>query len=195
MKKILTLVFALFLGMNLINAQEETLIDDLRFTGGFGAPILEFSEINGQLTADIGGGGALVLNNFFLGGYGMGTSFPEYDLDGESYDIRFKHGGLWMGYVQKPYKLFHFYSSLKVGWGKTKLLQDKDAQYTDNIMSIIPEIGIELNVTKFMHIGFTGGYRLVSGVSKLEGLTNEDFSSPVGVITFRFGGFSGMDDW
>ena len=48
-------------------------------------------------------------------------------------------------------------SSLKIGWGKTKLLLDDDDRYSDNIMSLIPEIGVELNVTKFFHISFSGG--------------------------------------
>lgn len=194
MKKIL-FSLCLVLGFQALQAQEETLISDLSFTGAFGGPIMEFSQINNQLTVDVGGGGAIVLNNFFLGGYGMGTSFPEYDYNNEFYNIKFKHGGLWMGYVQKPYKLLHFYSSFKIGWGKTKLLLDKETEYSDSILSLIPEIGIELNVTKFMHISFTGGYRIVSGVNNLAGLTNEDFSSPVGVITFSFGGFSSIRDF
>lgn len=195
MKKILSLSLMIALVSTFAKAQEETLISDLSFTGAFGGPILEFSQINGQLTADVGGGGALILNNFFLGGYGMGTSFPEYTYGNKTYDILFKHGGLWMGYVQKPYKLLHFYSSLKIGWGKSKLLDEKEAPYADRIISLLPEIGVELNVTKFMHISFTGGYRVVSGVNKLPGLTNEDFSSPIGNITFRFGGFASINDF
>ena len=37
---------------------------------------------------------------------------------------------------------------------------------------------------------FAGGYRWVNGVTNLPGgLTNDDFNSPVGIITFRIGGF------
>lgn len=194
MKKI-TLFFLLLFGFQFAHAQQETLVNDLEFTGGFGGPIMEFSSINDQLTVDIGGGGALILNNFFLGGYGMGTDFPEYNYDNESYNIRFKHGGLWMGFVQKPYKMVHFYGSFKIGWGKTWLELDREKYHKDNILSVIPEIGIEMNVTKFMRIAITGGYRVVSGVNKVPGLGNSDFSSPTGAITFSFGGFSNWDDF
>ena len=61
MKKILSLGVCFVFIFQVARAQEETLISDLSFTGAFGGPILEFSQINGQLTADVGGGGALIL--------------------------------------------------------------------------------------------------------------------------------------
>jgi len=58
---------------------------------------------------------------------------------------------------------------------------------------LTPEAGVEVNVTNFFKLGLTGGYRWVNGINQLPGLENNDFSSPVGTITFRFGGFG--DDW
>ncbi|MCB9277928.1 MAG: hypothetical protein H6562_03395 [Lewinellaceae bacterium] len=57
-----------------------------------------------------------------------------------------------------------------------------------------PELGVDINVTSFLKISLTGGYRWVNGVTQLPGLDNADFSSPIGGITFRIGGF-GYDDW
>lgn len=195
MKKIFTLLFGL-LSFSLA-AQEETLFDDLEVLGAFGSPILEIGSINGETGSDVGGGGALILNNLFLGGYGMGTDYPEYEIkagaDAGLYNIKFGHGGLWLGYVPNQYKLAHFYSSVKIGWGKARLRQDKETRFTDRVFVLLPEAGIEFNVTSFFKLSLTGGYRWVNGISKLPGLENEDFSSPVGILTFRFGGFG--DDW
>lgn len=198
MNKIITLLFcALTFGLQ---AQQQTLFDDLDVVGGFGAPIVEIGSINGEVGADVGGGGALVLDRLFIGGYGMGTDYPEYRVEeGEyagQYNIRFKHGGLWFGYIAEQDRLVHLYSSLKIGWGKSQLRADKDAVLTDRNFVMIPEIGVEVNLTDFFKLALTGGYRWVNGISKLPGLDNSSFSSPIGVLTFRFGGFGDYDnDW
>jgi hypothetical protein len=187
----------------LLQAQHEALFDDLSSFGAFGGPILEFSSINGQLTADVGGGGALILDEFFIGGYGMGTDYPEVSfetiIDGEltdiDADIDFSHGGLWFGYVRDIEQKIHLYSSLKVGWGQAKLEHDAVDLPSDRLFVLTPEIGIELNMTNFFRVGLTGGYRAVSGISRLPELENKDFSSPTVAITFRFGAFGSSWDW
>lgn len=195
MKKILLLVLSL-VSLQL-SAQQETLFDDLEVLGAFGGPILEIGSINGEIGADVGGGGALILNNLFIGGYGMGTEYPEYSIkDGEAagdYNIQFRHGGLWFGATSRTSKLTHFYSSLKIGWGKTRLRTDGETAFSDRTFVLTPEAGVEVNITSFFKLGLTGGYRWVNGINQLPGLENNDFSSPVGTITFRFGGFG--DDW
>ena len=187
----------------MLPAQHEALFDDVSSLGAFGGPILEFSSINGQLVADVGGGGALILDEFFIGGYGMGTDYPEVsfetEIDGEltqiDADIDFGHGGLWFGYVRDIEQKMHLYSSLKVGWGRADLEHDIADLPSDRLFVLAPEIGIELNMTKFFRVGLTGGYRIVNGVSRLPGLDNQDFSSPTVGITFRFGGFGSYWDW
>ncbi len=195
MKKVFTLI-ACAVALQ-VSAQHETLFGDLDVIGAFGGPIVEISQIGEDIGADVGGGGALILNNLFLGGYGMGTDYPDYEImDGENagqYNIKFGHGGLWFGYVAKQNKLVHFYSSFKLGWGKGRLRQDKETIFSDRVFVMTPEIGFEVNLTDFFKLGITGGYRWVNGISKLPGLSNDSFNSPVGILTFRFGGFG--DDW
>ncbi len=195
MKKVFTLL-ACFAALQL-SAQHETLFGDLDVIGAFGGPIVEISQIGEDVGADVGGGGALILNNLFLGGYGMGTDYPDYEIVGGEnagqYNIKFGHGGLWFGYVAKQSKLIHLYSSFKLGWGKARLRQDKETIFSDRVFVMTPELGVEINLTGFFKLSLTGGYRLVNGVSKLPGLNNDSFNSPVGILTFRFGGFG--DDW
>ncbi|MCB0644395.1 MAG: hypothetical protein KDC44_22275, partial [Phaeodactylibacter sp.] len=117
-------------------AQDETLFKNAEVIGGFGGPIVEFSQINGEVGTDVGGGGALILNSFFIGGYGMGTTFPNINVDNKNYTIDFGHGGFWLGYAYKSPKLVHLYGSARLGWGGIQLEEDpsqdeKFAEYDD----------------------------------------------------------------
>lgn len=180
-------------------SQTETLFSNIRHVGGFGGPMIEISQINGETIADVGGGGALILNNFFFGGYGMGTNAPNISIDQDVFDINFRHGGLWFGYTYKPQKLVHLYSSFRLGWGQANLIDGAgEKQYADNILALSPEVGIEINLTSWIRVGLTGGYRFVDGINSLEeasqDLTDDSFSSPFGNITFRFGGFGSWNN-
>lgn len=200
MKSLFTLLITL-LSFQFLVAQHESLFDDMEVLGAFGGPIVEMSSINGQVTADVGGGGAIIFDKFFFGGYGMGTKFPQYEIPkGElyegMYDIKFGHGGLWFGYTHNTHKIAHFYSSLKLGWGKARLKMDGDNIFSDRHFALTPEIGFEMNVADFFKIGFTGGYRWVNGINTLPGISDEDFNSFTGIITLRFGGFwNDWEDW
>ncbi len=186
----------LCLGALHVAAQEETLFGDLNVVGAFGAPIIEVGAINGEVGADVGGGGALMLNNMFIGGYGMGTSYPEYTTSsGDERNIRFRHGGFWLGYTPNPHRVAHLYSSLKIGWGSARLREDGEDIATDRLFALTPELGLEINLTRFVKMGISAGYRWVNGISKLDGLDNESFSSPTGLLTFRIGGWGDTDDW
>lgn len=188
--RILLFSLSVFAAVSLQAQRHQTLFSDLDVVGAFGAPILEISTINGVSISDVGGGGALILEDFFLGGYGIGNEHSNATVDGELYDIRFRHRGFWLGYVPRVHKVAHLYGSARIGWGKTDLRQEKRTYYTDRVFVMTPEIGVEFNVFNFFKLAVTGGYRWVNGVDRLPGdLTNQDFSSPVGTFTFRFGGF------
>lgn len=189
------LLTSLFIGAYTLQAQQETLFNNLDVTGAFGSVIVEGSNINGEIIGDVGGGGALLMSPIFVGGYGMGTKrgihTVEEGPDAGQYDLKFSHGGLWLGFVPRSDKLIHFYSSLKIGWGKARLRYEEDGEniFRDNIFVLTPEAGFEVNLTEWLKMSMTGGYRLVNGVTQLPELDNDDFSSPIGIITFHIGGF------
>jgi hypothetical protein len=68
-----------------------------------------------------------------------------------------------------------------------------------NCFVATPELGFELNITRFFRIAATAGYRIVAGISEvnftdaqgnlIEKINNSDFSSPMGALTFKFGWF------
>ncbi len=176
-------------------AQQQTLFGNVDNWGGFGAPIFEISSIADESIVSIGGGGAVIMDNFFFGGYGLGTDDANYSFEGEDYRIKYKHGGLWLGVTSNPNSLVHVYGSTRLGWGKARLRQDGDDIFTDRIFTLTPELGFEVNVTRFFQLALTGGYRVTTGINDLPGLTNDAFSNFVGGITLRFGGFDDDSDW
>lgn len=185
--------------------RQETLFGSKRLrVSGFGAPIVEFSSVNGQFTVSNGGGGAALFNQtFFLGGYGIGMSNRvNVGNSGSNQRIDFEHGGFWLGYVSSPNKLIHFTGSMRLGWGGVNLRNNSFGNNFNtrltNCFVATPEVGIEVNVTRFFRIAATAGYRVVSGVGTLNfndalgntsTLKNSDFSSPMGMLTFKFGWF------
>ena len=171
---------------------------------GFGAPIVEFSNVKGQFSVSNGGGGAALFNQtFFVGGYGVGLSNRiALDVNNTSQRLEFGHGGFWLGYINSPKKLLHFISSIKLGWGSVNMRNNNYGNnlttYSNTTFVTTPEVGFEVNIARFFRISATAGYRFVTGISKMEftnggviteNLTNADFSSPMGSISFKFGWF------
>ena len=178
------------------DAQEETLFGKARVRGGFGGPLVEIG-VNNNLNTSVGGGGGLVINSFFIGGYGMG-SFDFSDLVDENEEIEgleLGHGGLWLGFSVPSRKLIHFYASGRVGWGALDIrFEDGNFDDLDNVFVLTPEAGIELNLTRWFRLAGTFGYRYVDGASEDRGYSNDDFSGTFAGITLRFGGF-GHHHW
>ncbi|MEZ4985414.1 MAG: hypothetical protein R2795_10315 [Saprospiraceae bacterium] len=65
MKNTILLCGLLIMG-SLLHAQHETLFGNARVVGAFGCSITEFGLRN-DIGTSVGGGGALVINSFFLG--------------------------------------------------------------------------------------------------------------------------------
>lgn len=191
MKKLmLTAAFAV-IGIAL-SAQHETLFGKARVLGGFGGPIVEFG-IGNDLNTAVGGGGGIIISNFFLGGYGLGSlDFQKILDDDEVEQLDLGHGGFWLGYAYKPHKVVHLFTSTKIGWGALNIkFDDPNQEFSDldQIFVVTPELGIELNVFRWFRVGATGGYRFVDGANEARGYTNDDFGGAIGTLTFRFGWF------
>ena len=217
MKKTLHLIIILSLitGMSKIHAQDEeetiqTLLSDEIVFSGFGSPFVEFSSLNDQFAVILGGGGGLIVNqSVFIGGYfeGLMTNHYREDLhtivDTEKPKISFEHGGIWLGYVYKHQKAVHGGLSMKLGWGEIDLKDsengnpDSDYDYRDRIFNIQPQVEIEFNMTRWFKINVGAGYRFVTSIDATYGNSpgdqvdfydKNDFNSPVGTISLIFGG-------
>lgn len=192
MKRPVQLLLALLvLGLGSLQAQHETLFSNTRVVGAFGGPITEYGLSN-DLNSSVGGGGALVINNFFVGGYGLaGVDFDKLYEDGEVDVLDIGHGGFWFGGTFQPYRLLHLYGSARIGWGAINIDLDDGTPYRDldKIFVATPEIGVELNLTRWFRVAGTVGYRHVAGVNESNGLKGDDFSGAIAGVTLRFGWF------
>lgn len=182
----------------IVNAQDETVFSSVKRVGAFGGPIFEFEEKNDEINSVVGGGGGLILNDFFVGGYGIGDlNFDEFNLDitnSNFEDVRVAHGGLWFGVTPLQNKAFHPYVSARLGWGKARfdeidiITGDKD-KVSDNIFVVTPELGFEINIFQFFRISVAANYRLVEGLEPGGPITDDDLQKFGGVLTLRFGAF------
>ncbi|MCB0651437.1 MAG: hypothetical protein KDC85_09205 [Saprospiraceae bacterium] len=170
--------------------QHETLFNHVKVRGAFGGPIIE-SGFKNSLGNSVGGGGGLVFNNMFIGGYGMGSVDFEKLINDELEVLDIGHGGLWIGGSLPTYKMLHFYGSTRIGWGAVNVQFDNVHHYNDldKIFVLTPEIGLEMNITHWFRIAASAGYRWVDGTNETLGYNDDDFSGYIGALTFRFGWF------
>ncbi len=193
--KNLLIVLSFLFSTALFAQDDQTLFSDVNRVGAFGGPMFEYSNLSDDVETAGGGGGAFVLDDFFLGGYGHGTVEFDKTFTSTSETVKFKHGGFWFGYVPVQHKVIHPFTSLKLGWGKARFREyelgedDPFNAFNDNIFVLTPEAGIELNVFSFFRIAATANYRMVSGLDKLDNFSDSDLSGFGAVLTLRFGGF------
>lgn len=196
--KRMILIFSFIFMMIPLFGQHESLFGRTRVVGAFAAPLVEMGFRN-QLNTSVGGGAGLVINSVFIGAYGMGsTNFDRLLNTGEVEQIDIGHGGFWLGFTISPQSLIHIYGSGRIGWGAVNVrLDDPFLRYDDldKIFVATPEIGLELNITKWLRGFGSIGYRYVDGVSENRGYTNEDFSGTVLGVGVRIGWFGDRRHW
>lgn len=190
------LLFALMLCTTALfsQQQDETLFQRTRVRGGFVSPIFSWSHANNRTGYGAGGGAGVVFDQFFVGLFGMGETFDVPKV-GEN-QLALGYGGLWMGYTFPSHKLFHLYTSLKVGGGSAGTTDFKDHwdypdHWNDATLVLVPEAGLELNVARWMRVSGTIGYRFVQGFDGWGSYGPNDLNAPVFAITMRLGWFGG----
>lgn len=183
--------FVLFAGS--LAAQTETLFGRARVVGGFGSLIYEVG-INNNLHPTFGAGGGIVINSFFLGVYGSGSAdFTTWDGQfnrNERLDLG--QSGLWLGFAIPSRRLVHLFTSARLGWGVVNVDLNNDNQRfedLDQVLVATPEIGLELNITRWLRLAGTVGYRFVNGTETNPNYNNDTFSGALGAVTLRIGGF------
>jgi hypothetical protein len=174
--------------------QDETLFRRSHLRGGFGGPIFSYSQSNGHTGYGSGGGGGVVFDRLFVGLFGMGETFDVPKVGQKQLAIGY--GGLWVGYVIPSHKLFHLYTSMKIGAGAVGTTDfDDDWEFeddwTDATLVVVPEAGLELNVARWFRMSGSVGYRFVNGFDGSGTVAKNDLNAPVFALTMRFGWFGG----
>lgn len=199
MKKLLLLI-AIILMPFLVHAQEESFetigsVHGRVKVSGFGGPIMSFTTIDGQFAHMMGGGGAVIINNFFIGGYGMGKT-TELQYKGEPSNVmNFGHGGFWLGYTFKHNKAIHPVIHTQLGWGGiSKYSKDFDYEMDptniDQVFVICPTFELEMNFSRFFKLGAGVNYSFVYNTGQINSpYTFEDLSNPGVFVSLKFGWF------
>lgn len=197
MKKIfftVSVLFSLFIGITRAQDDEiKTIFGNAEFkVGGFAGPFMSFTTIDGEFAHLMGGGGCVLINNFFVGGYGLGLTNDISYVGSADSNVGFGHGGFWLGYIFMGNKIIHPVIDVKTGWGSIKEKYDFDfddeSVHGDNIFVLIPSIEIEMNVARFFRIAVGGNYQATFFVDKAN-YSEKDFSSPGVFLSFKFGAF------
>lgn len=172
--------------------EEETLSGAAARLGGFGGPMFCYSMVGDMHGGGAGGGGAFVINDFFIGAFGQGETFGKMKIENQDYYLSLGYGGLWLGYVSPSHKLLHFYGSLKIAGGGAVLTEtegDHEVEYDDDAFVIHPEAGVELNVAHWFRLAAVGGYRFMNEIKDIPTLEGNDFERTTFSLVMRFGGF------
>ena len=197
MKKSIFFMLFLALASALFSQEREyqTIFDnqDLRISG-LGGPFMQFTSVAGEFGHMMGGGGAVLINNFFIGGYGLGltNSIPDYVNDHPTDRLTLGHGGFWLGYALFGQKPVHVAISSMIGWGEFGIMQF-DGYYPflrDKVFVMAPTVEVEVNLTRYFRIGAGASYNLYTGLDEgMHGYRSSDISAPGGFLSFKFGWF------
>lgn len=193
MKKFILSAFFMMVVSLLVAQEQQTLFKNSKLRGGFGGPIYSWSNTKNRTGYGVGGGGGVVFDRGFVGAFGMGETFDAVKV-GEK-QLAMGYGGLWLGYTAPSFRILHPYASIKLAVGSTGVTDFKtdpdlsDNNWEDVVFVGIPEVGLELNIARWMRISGSAGYRLVSGFEGYGSYGKRDLNAPMLALTMRFGWF------
>ncbi|MCF8358591.1 MAG: hypothetical protein K9H26_07510 [Prolixibacteraceae bacterium] len=204
MKKIAFLLILIF-AVTVLSAQEwdldefndknevKTVMNSItiRRISGFGGPTMSYSAINGEFAFLMGGGGGIIINNLFLGGYGEGLS-NSYSVGNVNSlrNFEFGHGGFWIGYEIFPKKMIHPVIHTRIGWGEISGYHNElNQDVSDNVFVVVPTVSLEVNLTRFFKMNVGAEYRRTLNVNAIPNMNDDHFSSFGVYMNFIFGWF------
>lgn len=155
-------------------------------SGGFGGPVVKFSEVLSEFAVFAGGRGGWIINHTFVigaGGYGLANDIRLGDsIVGR--DVEFGYGGLEFEYINSSNSLVHFSVYMLIGAGGLSGTVVEE----ESVFVLEPALNAELNITKFFRLNGGVGYRWVSAVDN-PGFADSDFTAVCGQLTAKFGAF------
>lgn len=162
------------------------------FKGGFGGVYLLLSEAAGDAGGGAGVEGAFIINDFFIGGYFQTETFGRRRIGGRDYELAYAGSGVSAGYAFPSYKAIHFFTSVRMGpvYGFLNRKGDDpfdSNDYNDTAFMMSPEFGVEFNITNWLRLAGTAGFRYMAGVDGLPGISSSSFNRPFLGITARMG--------
>lgn len=199
MKKATLLGFILVFAVSTFSQDREyqSLVDfdEVRISG-LGGPFMQFTAVDGEFAHMLGGGGAILIGDFYFGGYGLGLTnqirvnrpqIPDY-REGDHLSV--SHGGFWLGYSLFGDRAIHATISTLIGWGEIGIKGEyyDDTVLPDPIFVMAPTLEVELNLTRYFRLGAGASFNIFTFVD-MDGYSASDFTAPGGFLSFKFGWF------
>jgi hypothetical protein len=168
--------------------------------GGYGGVSTVFTHMLDRNGAAVGFEGALLLaHRLSLGfaGYGFSrTPDGPAALDGTERKLGTGYGGFVARYAFLTNLPVYFSVGAIIGGGVVVLNDDIENddwddnhdrnEQSDGFFMVQPELAMHANLTRWMRVGVTGGYRITSNVSRF-GLTESDLNGVVLGGNIQFG--------
>jgi hypothetical protein len=159
--------------------------------GGIGVMYTRFAHTNSVLVC---GEGAVLIDHalsFGAGGCGITNMVNAFNYGNPPHDpndrMTFGYGGAIVRYHLLSREMFNLGIGAMIGAGGitigtwngsgTNWETDYTHKRTEAVFLFEPQVGGYLNITRWMRVGITGGYRIVSGVST-PGLSFTDVGGP-----------------
>lgn len=141
--------------------------------GGYGGIDVAYTRMFGRDGALVGAQGALLLDHrLSLGVAGYGWTNPQRGpVDGFGNEQRFEtgYGGVTVRYALYTPSLPVYVSvGTLIGAGAIALVSDDDHDDEDaDVFAVLqPDVSLHANLTHWMRVGVTAGYRFTSGVAR-----------------------------
>ncbi len=177
--------------------------------GGYGGPILQGSYNNGNFYCTGGAEGGVILNHWLIigaSGKGYSMNSQSYYMNPQSYSTNWTNlsvgwGGIMIGFVIMPESVVHPYITATIGGGE---VVEVPVSYSTNnndksrpnwrtqqspFFSLEGEVGVEVNVTRWMRVALYGGYHYIYGPVYITGISDSDLMSYDVGLKCEFGRF------
>jgi len=176
------------------SSEMKTLLSENARISAFGSINGGISPFNHTYVSYLGGDGALVVNNFFFGGYGSrNVEFHSIHIDDDYYTNKkmgFSQGGITTGISFRSKKLLQYSLMGQLGWGHLSLRDNTDKKILtrDRVNVLTPTFQLKLNLTSFVQLCAGVSYQFMVGVD-LPQLENKDFQGICSSVSIRLGWF------
>jgi hypothetical protein len=188
MRTLAVLLIAVVLAARPVVAQEQQAAQAGFASGGFGAPVLKFSQMVDQFATFAGVRGGWVANHRFVVGGGVYALVNTIDTPDLVEPIsKFIYAGLELEYIGVYTSPVHYSFLVFAGAGRRWRTDEPDPDH-DEVWIIEPALNLELAPATFLRVGVGAGYRFVGRVTSGD-TTNGDLSAAFGALTLKLGSF------
>lgn len=113
---------------------------------------------------------------------------PEVDALGRRYAASFEYGGLVLGGIGDVHDISDIYFGLLLGAGKLSLETDTNRYHSPSLLVLEPELGFNLQLSRWLQLSVALTYRWVSGFSE-QSYQSRDLKDSNVAIRLRIGEF------